>query len=70
MGNYRPVSLLPVLSKVLERALNDQLNDYLSWRGLLYNFQSGFRKGYSTDTCLMNLNDFIKTQTSYENSQG
>ena len=52
------------MSKILERAVNDQLNDYLSSRGLFYDFQSGFRKGYSTDTCLMNLNDYIKKQTS------
>ena len=70
VGNYRPVSILPVLSKVFERAVNDQLNTYLSRRGLLYNFQSGFRKGYSTDTCLMNLNDYIKTQTSNGNYTG
>ena len=64
VGNYRPVSILPVLSKLLERAVNNQLNEYLSKRDLLYDFQSGFRKGYSTDTCLMNLNDYIKRQTS------
>ena len=64
MGNYRPVSILPVLSKILERAVNDQLNSFLSKHGLLYDFQSGFRRGYSTDTCLMNLNDYIKRQTS------
>ena len=32
VGNYRPVSILPVLSKILERAVNDQLNEYLSKR--------------------------------------
>ena len=63
-GNYRPVSILTVLSKILERAVNDQLNNFLSRRCLLYDFQSGFRKGYSTETCLVNLNDFIRTQTS------
>ena len=69
-GNYRPVSILPVLSKILERAVNDQLNEYLCKKGLLYDFQSGFRKGFSTDTCLMNLNDFIKTETSKGNFTG
>ena len=57
LGNYRPVSILPVLSKILERAVNEQLNAYLSKKGLLYGFQSGFQKGYSTETCLLNLCD-------------
>ena len=34
-GNYRPVSILSVLSKILERAVHSQLNAYLSERGLL-----------------------------------
>ena len=70
VGNYRPVSILPVLSKILERAVNNQLNEYLSKKNLLYVFQSGFRKGFSTDTCLMNLNDFIKSESSKGNFTG
>ena len=70
VGNYRPVSILPVLSKILERAVNDQLNDYLTRKGLLYGFQSGFRKGFSTETCLVNLNDHIKKETSKGNFTG
>ena len=69
-GNYRPVSILPVLSKILERAVNDQLNGYLVQKNLLYDFQSGFRKGFSTDTCLMNLNDFILSERSKGNFTG
>ena len=60
VGNYRPVSILPVLSKILERAVNDQLNAYLTKKGLLYGFQSGFRKGFSTEACLLNLCDHVK----------
>ena len=36
----------------------------------LYEFQSGFRKGYSTDTCLINLMDHIRTLTSKGNYVG
>ena len=64
VGNYRPVSILPVLSKLLERAVNNQLNGYLKEKGLIYDFQSGFREGFSTDTCLMNVNGYIKSENS------
>jgi hypothetical protein len=69
-GNYRPVSILSVLSKILERAVNGQLNEYLNSRGLLYEFQSGFRGKYSTDTCLMNLSDYVKGEISRGNYVG
>ena len=70
VGNYRPVSILPVMSKILERIVNDQLNCYLKKRNLLYDFQSGFRQGFSTETCLVNLSDSIKTQTVNGNFTG
>ena len=51
VGNYRPVSILNVISKILERVIYFQLDDYLSSRDLLYKHQSGFRSKFSTDTC-------------------
>ena len=59
-GNYRPVSILSSLSKLLERAVNSQLVEYLNSKKLLYEYQSGFRNKYSTETCLINLSDFVK----------
>ena len=46
-GNYRPVSILSVLSKVLERAVHTQLTEYLEKRDLIYANQSGFRGRFS-----------------------
>merc|ERR1712030_152638 len=63
VGNYRPVSLLCIISKLLERAIYVQLYDYLKSNQLFYEFQSGFRKSYSTDTCLINLMDYIRQLT-------
>ena len=63
-GNYRPVSILNVLSKVLERAVHGQLVAYLTKRGVLAESQSGFRPGFSTDTCLLGLTDFIRKEVS------
>ncbi len=57
--NYRPVSLLPLFSKIYERVINDQTHRFLVQQNILYYHQSGFRKYHSTDTCLSYLNDFI-----------
>ena len=64
VGNYRPVSILPVASKILEKAVFVQLNRYLTENNILYEFQSGFRGKYSTDTCLLYLQDHIRKQIS------
>ena len=58
-SNYRPISLLPLLSKVFERVVLDQTKEFLSLNKILYDYQSGFRKNHSTDTCLSFLNDKI-----------
>ena len=47
LTNYRPISLLSVLSKLLEKHVHIYLNDYLEKRQLLHPFQSGFRRKYS-----------------------
>ena len=62
VGNYRPVSILTIISKVFERVGYDQVESYLEQKKLLYKFQSGFRSRYSTDTCLTLLTDFITFQ--------
>ena len=46
--NYRRISLLSVLSKLLEKHVHIYLNDYLEKRQLLHPFQSGFRRKYNT----------------------
>ena len=60
--NYRPVSILPVASKILEKVVFLQLNRYITENNILYQFQSGFRGKYSTNTCLLYLQDHIKEQ--------
>ena len=46
--NYRPISVLPILSKIAERAVCKQLQNYLDNNHLLSKFQFGFRKNHST----------------------
>ena len=59
-SNYRPVSILPVISKIFERIIYNQLNDFLCSHNLIYEYQSGFRRSYSTDTALTYLSDRIR----------
>ena len=54
--------MLSVISKVFEKVVFMQLDDYLYENRLLYEFQSGFRSSYSTDTCLIHLTDYIKLE--------
>ena len=42
--NYRPISVLPVLSKVLEKVVHNQLSQYLEANDLLSDKQFGYRK--------------------------
>ncbi len=58
-NNYRPISVLSTLGKILERCAHSQCYDYLSSHNILHPSQSGFRKGYSTDTCVIDLLDNI-----------
>ena len=58
-SNYRPISLLPLISKVFERFVLDQTEEFSSLNKILYDYQSGFRKNHLTDTCLYFLNDNI-----------
>ena len=57
--NYRPISVLPILSKLYERHLYEALYSHLSNNNFLYGLQSGFRKRHSTETALIRLLDQI-----------
>jgi len=59
--NYRPVSLLPVLSKVAERVMHNQVHDHFHTLKLYYNSQYGFRKLHSTELATIELIDRITT---------
>ena len=50
--NYHPISLLPLVSKIIEKSIHFQIEDFLNKKKLIYMYQSGFRTNHSTDLCL------------------
>ena len=55
--NYRPISILPILSKIFERHIADQMQEYFKLTDIIYKYQSGFRKYHSCSTALTRLID-------------
>ena len=61
--NYRPISVLPVISKVFERLMQDQILEHIDCQ--LSPYLCGYRKGYSTQRALIRLIE--KWKTSLDN---
>ena len=59
LSNYRPISLLPTISKIFERIIYNQLSNYLNDSNLLAEQQYGFRLRHSTELAALKLVDFI-----------
>ena len=59
MGNCRPISVLPIFSKIFERLLSMQLRDYLEGSGILSHQQHGFRPLRSCQTALVSLTNCL-----------
>ena len=57
-GNYRPVSLLPVFSKILEKLIHNKVFEFLVRYQILFKSQYGFRKGHNTTHATL---DFLQT---------
>ena len=59
LGNYRPISVLPVFSKILERIMYNRLYNFLIKNNLLFSRQFGFQKNTSTEHAIIQLADDI-----------
>ena len=60
-GNYRPIAIISVFSKVLEKLVYNQLINFIEKHNILYNYQFGFRKGYSTEYAILETVENLKT---------
>lgn len=62
VNNYRPISILPTTSKIIEKLLNKRLVNYLESKSLLSSSQFGFRSGISTNDAVQELINQIVTK--------
>ena len=60
-NHYRPISILPVISKVLEKLVYQKLVKHLDENNIIYTHQYGFRKKHSTHMALTHLINEIYT---------
>ena len=63
LENYRPISVLPCFSKILERIMYNRLYNHLMKNNILYSKQFGFQKGHSTEHAIIQLIDQINNNS-------
>ena len=63
-NNYRPISILPCISKILERIVYNQLYNFLIKYNIIIPCQYGFRKLHSTDLAILDLYDKVSNALS------
>ena len=61
LGNYRPTAIISPFSKILERLVYNQLMFYPEKQCLLFNYQFGFHKGYSTEYAILETLENVKS---------
>jgi retron-type reverse transcriptase len=67
-SNYRPISLLSIINKLLEKLMSKRLDSFLTRNNILYKHQFGFRKGHSTILALIEIIDNIREELDKGNS--
>ena len=60
MNNYRPISLLSIFDKIMEKIMHQRLYNFLEENNILYNKQFGFRKNNSTIEALIKITEIIR----------
>ena len=60
LNNYRPISLLSVFNKLLEKLMYKRIIDFLNKRQLIYSKQFGFRSHYSTECAVLSIIDQVQ----------
>jgi len=67
-GNYRPISLLNVFDKLLEKLMYFRMSDFTEKHNILYKYQFGFRKYHSTSIALIDMVDNIYDNMDMQNA--
>lgn len=70
LNSYRPISMLPVLSKIIEPRVHNHQPEYLNDHDLIYRNQSGFRKMHSTETAIAYIVDTMLFNLDQNNING
>ena len=65
--NYRPIPLLPSISKIIEKVAHNQISHYFTSHNLFYEHQYGFRSKHSTELAALHLIDKITTEIDSNN---
>ena len=68
VGNYMPVSLLPLPGKLLEKIVHKRVTEFWDARGFLSDNQGGFWKGFSTSSTIADLTDKLFEQVNIGNT--
>ena len=68
--NYRPISLLPVFSKIFEKVIYKRIFHYLTENNMIYKRQFGFRENHSTNHALISITETIKASIDTGNIVG
>ena len=67
LTNYRPISVLPAFSKVLERIMYNRIYNYLTEHKFIYDKQFGFQKNTATEHAILQLAENISS--SFDNGE-
>lgn len=62
IGNYRPISILPIFNNVFERVIYNRLEKFIEKNKILYECQYGFRRKCGTNTALSEIVDMLQCQ--------
>ena len=69
-GNFRPISMLPIIGKLFEKNISKQLINYINDNNLVYVYQSAYKKGHNTETALLStMNDIYFTLDKHSRIQ-
>ena len=68
LKNYKPVSNLHYISKLIEKVVADQIDLHLKNNDMLDPYQSGYRKQHSTETAMLNITNDMLQMKDYNQS--